>query len=106
MYDIFRDASIWIWEFLWSILTFIAVTVWNFLLLIYENQETILPILSYIAVSILGITLLVKFFEYLLEKFTLITKSAVYSMFMSLLVGILILIVLTSFGFYIESLLK
>ncbi|MBU1668265.1 hypothetical protein KKC13_07575 [bacterium] len=106
MYDLFRDASVWVWEFLWSILAFIANTVWNFLLLIYENEETILPVVSYIVFSIVGVILLVKFFDYLLEKFTLITKSSVYSMFMSLLIGILILIVLSSFAFYVESLLK
>jgi len=106
MYDVFRDASVWVWEFLWSILAFIATTVWDFLLSIYENEETILPIVSYIVFSIVGVILLVKFFDYLLEKFTLITKNSVYSLFMSLLIGSLILIVLGSFAFYVESLLK
>lgn len=106
MYDLFRDVSVWIWEFLWSILEFIGTTIWNFLVAIYNNQATIVPILSYIAVSILGVMLLVKFFEYMLEKFTLITKDCVYGMFMGLLIGLLVLIFLTSFAFYIESLLQ
>lgn len=106
MYDVFRDASVWVWESLWSILAFIATTVWDFLLLIYKNEETILPIVSYIVISILGVILLVKFFDYILEKFTLITKDSIYSMFMTLVVGILILIFLSSFAFYVESLLE
>lgn len=106
MYDVFRDASVWVWELLWSILAFIATTVWDFLLLIYKNEETILPIVSYIVISILGVILLVKFFDYILEKFTLITKDSIYSMFMTLVVGILILIFLSSFAFYVESLLE
>lgn len=103
MFDFFRETSIWLWEFIVGIFTFVGTLLGDFLLAIYDNLETIVPIVLYIVVSIVGVTLLVKFFNSLMDYFKSITKDTVYGLFMALIVGLGILVVLFSFALYIDN---
>jgi uncharacterized protein YacL len=100
MKDIFNQITDWLWPFLGNIFT----TIWNFLgdLLhsFFENQNSIMSVIGFIFLALLGLFVLDKLLRFIINYFSKFSKNDILSIIKKAFIFMLIVFILASFISY------
>ncbi len=100
MKDIFNEITNWLWPFLGNIFT----TIWDFLgsLLhsFFENQNSIMSIIGFIFLALLGLFILDKILRFIIDYFSKFSKNDVLGITKKAFIFIVIILILASFISY------
>ena len=100
MKEIFNEISDWLWPFIGNIFT----TIWDFLgnLLhsFFENQNSIMSIIGFIFLALLGLFLLDKLLRFVIGYFSKFNKGDVKNITKKAFISIFLILLVASFISY------
>jgi hypothetical protein len=103
MKETFNDITNWLWPFLGDIFT----TVWDFIggLLhsFFQNQNSIMSVIGFIFLALLGLFLLDKLLRSIINYFSKFSKNDILSIIKKAFIFTFIILVLASFISYKTS---
>ena len=105
MEQIFKDFSAWFWPFLGNLFSSIGDFFGDIGFSLYENYNTILPVLGYMLACAIILFLLLKILQYVASFFSKLTKQSIFTTLIRLIITIVILWLLASLAFYVKSLI-
>ena len=103
MEKIFNDFTAWFWPFLEKIFSNIGNFFGDIGVSLYDNSDTILPVLAYMLVSALTLFLLMKLLQYLVRFITSLTRQSVFSTIIKAMFAIFALWFLASLAVHINN---
>ena len=106
MEQIFKDFSAWFWPILGNLFSSIGNFFGDIGISLYENYNTILPVLGYMFACAIILFLLLKLLQYAVQFFKKLTLKGLFSTLIKLLIAGVVFWLFASLIFYLWNFVK